>query len=70
MFGSIFVLSVYFPAASFLEMGSAFFLWFCFSDASPTIYSAKTTVKPSIRVSWGFTSEEEAYCGCQFTGQW
>ena len=27
MFGSIFVLSVYFPAASFLEMGSAFFLW-------------------------------------------
>ena len=36
MFGSIFVLSVYFPAASFLEMRSAFFLWFCFSDASPT----------------------------------
>ena len=40
----------------FLRWVSVFFLWFCFSDASPTIYSAKTTVKPSFRVSCGFTS--------------
>ena len=51
----------------FLRWVSAFFLWFCFSDASLTIYSAKTTVKPSFRVSCGFTSLEEAYRRSQLT---
>ena len=32
----------------FLRWVSAFFLWFCFSDASPMIYLAKTTVKAKL----------------------
>ena len=53
-----------------LRWVSAFFLRFCFSDASATIYSVKTKVKPSFRVSCGLTSSEEAYRSSQFTSQW